>query len=136
MFILDEKEYFNQVGRFNDMLQSYRRMGVLIALDRLGSYHSTLLYLKDLDVDIARYDMHFGKHIDERRYQALLRGLDLSAHCLNVKTWIKMIEDQPSKKIADSIGVNFVQGNYLGTITSLEELGLHAAQEEQNHEIR
>ena len=136
MFILDEKEYFNQIDRFNDMLQSYRRMGVLIALDRLGSYHSTLLYLKDLDVDIVRYDVHFGKHILDKPYQALLRGLDLSAHCLNVKTWIKLIEDQESKKIADSIGVNFVQGNYLGTITPLEDLGLHEAQEEHNHEIR
>ena len=80
--------------------------------------------------------MHFGKHILEKPYQALLRGLDLSAHCLNVKTWIKLIEDQESKKIADSIGVNFVQGNYLGTITTLEDLGLHEAQEENNHEVR
>jgi len=122
MFVLEEKEYFNHVERFNALLQSYRRMGILIALDRLGYYHTTQRYLTELDVDIVRYDAFFGKNIKDKRNQAILRGLDLSAHCLGIKTWIRMIEDKEAAKIADSIGINFAQGNYVGTITSLENL--------------
>jgi EAL domain-containing protein (putative c-di-GMP-specific phosphodiesterase class I)/GGDEF domain-containing protein len=121
MFMLEEREYYNQIHRFNDIVQSYRRMGILVALDHLGGYHTTMLYLKNLDVDVVRYDMHLGKYIKERNSQAILRGLDLSAHCLDVKTWVKMIEDQEGAKTAQDIGINFIQGNYIGTIAPLED---------------
>ena len=65
--------------------------------------------------------MHLGKHIKEQNSQAILRGLDLSAHCLNVKTWVKMIEEPEGAKTAQDIGINFLQGNYIGTIAPLED---------------
>ena len=122
MFMLEEKEYYNQIERFDDLLQSYRRMGILIGLDRFGANHTTLLYLKGIDIDVVRYDMQFGKYIEDKRSQALLRGLDMMAHCLDVKTWIKMIEDEASAKIAESIGIDYIQGNYIGTITPIKDL--------------
>ncbi len=121
IFMLEEREYYNQIHRYKEVLDSYRRMGILIALDRYGSFHTTMMYLKDMNVDIVRYDMHLGKHIKEANSQAILRGLDLSAHCLGVKTWVKMVEDVEAAKIADNIGVDFIQGNYVGNIAPLED---------------
>jgi EAL domain-containing protein (putative c-di-GMP-specific phosphodiesterase class I) len=121
LFMLAEREYHNQIHRYNDILQSYRRMGLLIGLDRLGSHHTTMLYMREMEVDVVRYDMHYGKHIADTRTQALIRGLDLSAHCLGVKSWIKMIEDHSGLQIAEDIGINFVQGNHIGRLASLED---------------
>ena len=122
LFILGENEYYNQIRRYNELLQSYRRMGILIALDRLGIYQTTLLYLKELQVDLVRFDQRYGKQIKEKGYQSLLRGLTISAQQLGVKTWVKMIEDYEAKEIADMVGVDFLQGNYLGKIVPLEVL--------------
>ena len=120
ILILEEKEYYNHARRFNELLQSYRRMGIQIALDRLGSYHTTMLYLRELEVDMVRFDMHYGKHIREPKTQALLRGFNLSIHTLGLKSWIKMIEEREGAEIAASVGVDLVQGNYIGTIAPIE----------------
>ncbi len=120
VLILEEREYYPQTRRFNEMLQSYRRMGIAVALDRLGKNTTTMRYLRELDVDIVRYDMFFGKQLADRKVQALLRGLNLSARELGIKTWIRMIEDEESAKIAASIGVDLLQGNQIGTIAPLE----------------
>jgi EAL domain-containing protein (putative c-di-GMP-specific phosphodiesterase class I)/GGDEF domain-containing protein len=120
ILMLEEKEYYNHTRRFNELLQSYRRMGIMIALDRLGSYHTTMLYLRELEVDMVRYDMHYSKQIREPKTQALLQGFNLSAHTMGLKTWIRMIEDGEEARIAASLGIDLVQGNYIGTISPLE----------------
>lgn len=122
LFILGEQEYYSHTARYNDVLQSYRRMGVLITLDRLGIYQTTLLYLKELHIDIIRFDLHYGKKITDRGYQSILRGLNYSAHYLGVKTWIRMIENDEAKSIAESIGIDYIQGNIIGKIVSIEEI--------------
>jgi diguanylate cyclase (GGDEF)-like protein len=120
ILLLEEKEYYNHTRRFNELLQSYRRMGILIGLDRLGGFHTTMLYLRELEVDMVRYDMHYSKQIKDPKTQALLKGFNLSAHTLGVKTWIRMIEDEEEARIADSVGIDLLQGNYIGTIAPLE----------------
>jgi EAL domain-containing protein (putative c-di-GMP-specific phosphodiesterase class I)/GGDEF domain-containing protein len=122
MFVLGEHQYYNQLTRYNELLQSYRRLGIFIALDRLGTYQTTLLYLKELGVDVVRFDANYGKHIKEEKNRALLRGLVVSAAILGVKSWIRMIEDEESYKIAKSLGIDFIQGNYLGKIAPIEAL--------------
>ena len=122
LFILAEQEYYNQITRYNDMLQSYRRMGILIALDRLGIYQTTLLYLKELDIDLVRFDQRYGKQIEDKGYQGLLRGLNVSAHYLGIKTWIRTIEDSESEMLAESIGIDYIQGKQIGMIAPIEEI--------------
>lgn len=122
MFILGEQEYYSRTRHYNDLLQAYRRMGALIALDRLGIYQTTLLYLKELEVDVVRFDQHYGKKIMDKGYQSLLRGLNISVHYLGMKTWIKMIQNHDAEILAHSIGVDYIQGNSIAKIVPIEEL--------------
>ena len=78
--------------------------------------------LKELEIDIVRFDQHYGKKITDKGYQSLLRGLNLSAHFLGVKTWIRMIEDEEAKLMAESIGVDYIQGKAIGNIVPIEEI--------------
>jgi len=120
MFILSEQEYYYQTDRYNNRIQAYRNSGVLIALDRLGSYHSSMLYLKDLKVDAIRFDPHFGKYITDHGYQGLLRGLLTSIRYLGLTSWVKMIENAEGEAVASSLDIYYIQGNYLGKIVPLE----------------
>jgi len=122
MFILSEREYYYRTDRFNTFIQAYRNMGILIALDNLGSYHSTMLYLKELTVDVIRIDTHFGKNITNKGYQGILRGLLVSIKFLGLKSWIRMIENEEAYDVASSLGIDYIQGNYLGKIAPLEEI--------------
>ncbi len=118
----EEKEYCHQLERFAQQIAHYRKAGYKIGLDRLGGYHTTLLYLKELEVDIVRFDPLYSRNIKKGGYQNILQGLNLSAHLCGAKTWISMIEDFDTDQLAQSLKINYRQGNYLGKILTLDEI--------------
>ncbi|MGB5965053.1 MAG: GGDEF domain-containing protein [Sulfurimonadaceae bacterium] len=122
MFILSENDYYDHPKRYNELLQAYRRLGIFIAIDNFGAFKSSMTFLKDLKVDVLRFDNTYGKHIKEKEYQDIVKGLNVVAQGLGLRSWIRMIEDGSQEKIVSSLGIDFVQGNYLGRIASLEEL--------------
>ncbi len=122
MFILSENDYYDHPKRYNELLQAYRRLGIFIAIDNFGAFKSSMTFLKDLKIDVLRFDNTYGKHITTKEYQDIVKGLNVVAQGLGLRTWIRMIEDKSQEKIVTSLGINFVQGNYLGKIASLEEL--------------
>lgn len=120
--MFEEKEYCYQLERFALQIEHYRKAGYKIAIDRLGGHQTTLLYLKELQVDIVRFDPLYTRHIKESGYQNIIQGLNLSAHLCGAKTWMSMIEDEQSDYLAQSLKINYRQGNYLGRIVALEQL--------------
>ncbi|MBN2781719.1 MAG: GGDEF domain-containing protein [Campylobacterales bacterium] len=114
MFILSEIEYFSNIDRYNTILNSLRELGIYIVLDRLGSLHTSFLYLRDLDVDVVRFDPFYTKDII--KYQNIIEGFNTMAHLKGVKTWMKMVESEDSKKLVKAMGVDYLQGKYLSEL--------------------
>jgi len=122
MFILSENAYYDHPRRYNELLQAYRRLGIFIAIDNFGAFKSSMSFLKELKIDVLRFDNTYGKHIDEPEYQHIVKGLNVVAQGLGLRSWIRMIENEKQEKIVTGLGIDFVQGNYLGRISSLEEI--------------
>lgn len=120
--MFEEKEYSHQIERFAQQIINYRKAGYKIALDRLGGHHTTLLYLKELEIDLVRFDTLYTRHIKEAGYQNIIQGLNLSAHLCGAKTWMSMIEDAGADALVQSLKINCRQGNYLGTILRADQL--------------
>jgi len=122
MFVLSENDYYDHPKRYNEQLQAYRRLGIFIAIDNFGAFKSSMAFLKEIKVDVLRFDNTYGKHIKDLEYQNIVKGLNVVAQGLHLRTWIRMIEDETEEKIVTALGIDFVQGNYLGKISVLEEL--------------
>ena len=120
IIMFDEKEYCHQVKRFKEQIAQYRAVGYKIALDKYGMNHTTMMYLKELDVDFIRFDVLYTRHIREEKYQNILQGLNITAHLCGAATWMHMIEDAESDKIIQGLKVNYRQGNFHGKITIKE----------------
>ncbi|MDX9743382.1 MAG: EAL domain-containing protein, partial [Arcobacteraceae bacterium] len=88
MFMLFENEYFANVDKYNFILKSLKNLGTFIGIDRLGSSHTSFLYLRDLEIDVVRFDSYYTKEI--KKYENIIQGLNLSAHDKKIKTWIKL----------------------------------------------
>ena len=56
--LFEEKEYCHQLDRFAQQIAHYRKAGYKIALDWLGGYHTALLYIKEHEIDLGRFDTH------------------------------------------------------------------------------
>ena len=61
MFILCESEYYSYINKYNAILKKLRDLGILIAIDRFGSLHTSFLYLRELDIDVIRFDSFYIK---------------------------------------------------------------------------
>ncbi len=119
MFILSEQEYYSHISRYNSILNSLRELGVLVAIDRLGSQQTSFLYLRELDIDVVRFDSYYSKEIKDKKNHSIISGFNTMAQEKGIKTWIKNIEDEESLEIAKKININYIQGKYLA---DLEEI--------------
>ena len=121
VFILNETQYYSHIGRYNSILKSLQRIGIKIAIDRLGGIHTSFLYLRDLDIDIVRFDSFYTKDKDNEQHRSIIEGFNLMAHSKGVKRWIKMVENQETLEFAKKIGVNYTQGVYLAPLIKIYE---------------
>ena len=90
-----------------------------MAIDRLGSQQTSFLYLRELDIDVVRFDSYYSKEIKDKKNHSIISGFNTMAQEKGIKTWIKNIEDEESLEIAKKININYIQGKYLA---DLEEI--------------
>lgn len=118
--MFEEKEFCSHIKRFKEQMAQYRAVGYKIGLDKYGMNHTTMMYLKELDVDYVRFDSLYTKHIKEEKYQNIIQGLNITAHLCGAATWMNMIEDEESDKVIQALKINYRQGNLHGKITVKE----------------
>ena len=116
VFLLSELEYYSHIKRYNSILKTFRDMGVLIAIDRLGSIHTSFLYLRELDIDIVRFDSYYTKDITNKKSKDIVDGFNLMAHKKGVKTWIKMVESKEIYDVVKELNIDYIQGKYLASM--------------------
>jgi len=121
VFILSESEYYPRIDKYNSTLQILRDIGIEIVIDRLGSIHTSFLYLRDLDVDMVRFDSYYSKDTNENKHRAVIDGFNKMAHEKGLKTWVKMVENEDMNKISKELGIDYLQGRYLANLENIDE---------------
>jgi len=116
MFIVSEAEYFAYTSKFNTIIQSLKNVGVSIVIDRLGSIHSSFLYLRELKIDFVRFDTYYSHKEKLLENRAIIDGFNLMAHEKGVKSWIKNIEDEATLSLVQELEVDCIQGKYLSAL--------------------
>eukprot|EP01009_Symbiontida_sp_KSa7_P006339 NODE_2564_length_463_cov_500.084541_g2120_i0.p1 GENE.NODE_2564_length_463_cov_500.084541_g2120_i0~~NODE_2564_length_463_cov_500.084541_g2120_i0.p1 ORF type:complete len:138 (-),score=4.28 NODE_2564_length_463_cov_500.084541_g2120_i0:49-438(-) len=121
IFILSELEYYSNIEKYRMSLNSLRAIGVMIAIDRVGSIHSSFLYLRDLDFDIIRFDTYYTKELKSREYDSIIDGFNIMAHKKGIKSWIKNIEDEETLLAAKELNIDYLQGRYLSDLEKIDK---------------
>ncbi len=116
VFLFSENEFYAKTQRFNAILQSYRKLGIELCIDRLGGIHSSFLYLRDLDVDMVRFESSYTKEEFFKVRKEIVKGCGYIAHTKGVKTWVKMIETKEQYELAKAIDIDYIQGKYLSQL--------------------
>jgi len=113
MFVLSEVQYYSYTSRYNSIIKSLKKLGVGIVIDRLGSIHTSFLYLRELDIDVVRFDTYYSNEDKLSTYRSIIDGFNLMAHENGVKTWIKNIEDEETYTLVKKIDIDYIEGKYL-----------------------
>jgi len=120
MFVLSEIEYYSHTNRYKKIIHSLKQEGVLFTIDRLGSIHTSFLYLRELPIDIVRLDTYYSKKGKLQEHYSIVEGFVVMAHQKGVKIWIKNIEDKESYLLAKKLNIDYIQGKYLSQLEKQE----------------
>lgn len=121
VFVLYEMEYYSNSKKYNAIIQTFKKHGVMFAVDRVGSIHSSFLYLRELDIDFIRFDTYYAKYKNMLKNRHILDGFNYMAHKKGMKSWIKNIEDEQSYTLAQDIGIDMLQGRYISDVEKILE---------------
>lgn len=114
VFEVTEGEAFPDLRLFRSILDRYRAEGARVALDDLGSGHTSLSYLTELRPDIVKLDRSLiqGLHTSGPTAR-LVQSLVTYAHDLGIEVVAEGIEQREELEAVQAAGVDFVQGYYL-----------------------
>jgi EAL domain-containing protein (putative c-di-GMP-specific phosphodiesterase class I)/GGDEF domain-containing protein len=116
IFIVCEQEYYSYKGRFNTIINSLKSLNVFVAIDRIGSYHTSFLYLRELDIAMVRFDSYYSNEEKMQEQRGIIEGFNVIAKQKGIKTWIKNLETQNTLTLAEELNIDFLQGKYLAKL--------------------
>ncbi len=85
----------------------------------MGALQTSFLYLRELDIDIVRFDTYYSKEIKDKKNHSILSGFNIMAQEKGIKTWMKNIEDEESLELAKGMNIDYVQGKFLADLQDI-----------------
>ena len=97
------------------LLQELKKMGCRLALDDFGSGMSSFAYLKNLPVDYLKIDGSFVRNMAVAPVDFMtVQSIHNIAAAMGIRTVAEWVEDEATLNLLRDIGVDYVQGNWLG----------------------
>jgi EAL domain-containing protein (putative c-di-GMP-specific phosphodiesterase class I)/GGDEF domain-containing protein len=119
MFVLFEMEYYAHISRYNAIINSLKKYGVRFAIDRVASIHTSFLYLRELNIDVIRFDTYYSRQEKLEKNRSIIEGFNIIAHQKGIKSWIKNIEDKETYRVAKELGIDYLQGKQLSALQEI-----------------
>ena len=114
-FEITENVAIGNMSLAAQFMEQLRALGCLTALDDFGVGYSSFAYLKDLPVDYVKIDGSFVKNIETNAlHRAMVKSMNEVAHAVGKKTVAEFVENERSLVMLREIGVDYVQGYYIG----------------------
>ena len=122
IFEITETSALSNLDSVNLLINQLRQFGCLLALDDFGTGVSTYSYLKRLDIDMIKIDGEFITDITENQInQEIVKSIIHIARLMEISTTAEWVDSEESYRYLKSIGIDSVQGNYLGHPIPAEE---------------
>lgn len=122
-FEITETAAILNLSAASDFITSLKKAGCKFSIDDFGSGLSSFEYLKKLPVDYLKIDGVFVKDIIKDPVDmALVKSINEIGHVMGKQTIAEFVENQEILNELKKIGVDYVQGYYLGMPMLLSEL--------------
>ncbi|MCK9472933.1 EAL domain-containing protein [Sulfurimonas sp.] len=108
----DKIENYEEMKTF---IKEVKKYGCKVAIDDFGSGYSNFSHILELNVDCLKIDSSLVKLITtHENSQTIVKTIINFAKDLNLVTIAEFVEDRESLDLLDKMGVDFIQGYYIG----------------------
>ena len=120
-----------KLERAQVFIDRLRKLGCGFSLDDFGAGLSSFAYLKSFDVDMLKIDGSFVRDITANRIsESMVAAITQVAKVMELQTVAEYVEDEATRELVTSIGVDYAQGHAVGrpipirdALASMEEKG-------------
>lgn len=96
-------------------LERLRATGCCVAIDDFGAGFTSFRNLRDLPIDVIKLDGSYCRNLGSDTENAYFaRTLIEMAHHFGIRTVAEWVETEEDAAILTSLGIDFLQGNFLG----------------------
>ena len=123
MIEIVESEGIENFQEVREFVADMKGRGCKIAIDDFGSGYSNFAYLMELNVDCIKIDGSLIKTMDQDKNSKIITStiLDFSRQ-LEITTVAEFVHNQAVLDYARNMGIDYVQGFYLGEPEPIESL--------------
>ena len=120
MFELTESATISDYKQMNDAIQGLRQKGHAFCLDDIGAGASSLLYIRNFEVDYAKIDGSYIRNIQNNpKNLAFVKTIVNLCHDIGIDVIAEMVETPEEKDILLGLGVGLGQGYLFGRPSSV-----------------
>jgi len=120
-FEITETVAISNLSKATVFINELKNHGCQFALDDFGSGLSSFAYLKNLPVNYLKIDGSFVKDVSRDKIdRAMVESIQQIGEVMKLRTIAEHVEDKETLKVLEEIGVDYVQGYYLGRPEAIE----------------
>ncbi|MEZ8036205.1 bifunctional diguanylate cyclase/phosphodiesterase [Vibrio crassostreae] len=110
-----ETEQIQDYGRLIEVCNHFRDLGVNIIVDDFGSGYSNIDEILKLEPQVIKLDGSLIRNIDtDKKQRKIAQQLVSLCQILNAKTVAEFVHNEQVCRIAEDMGVDYLQGYYFG----------------------
>jgi diguanylate cyclase (GGDEF)-like protein len=114
-FEILESDRVENYEKLNKFIKEMKSHGCKIAIDDFGSGYSNFSHILELNVNYLKIDSSLVKFITkDHNSRIIIKTIVNFASNLNLKTIAEFVEDRESMELLEKMGVDFIQGYYIG----------------------
>lgn len=115
VFEVVESEKISNIEHLESIFTTYKKSGMQVALDDVGSGYSTLDVLEKLQPDFVKVDRSYISFCDtNQENQLFLKNVLEISQKLGIKVLAEGIERAEELEFCREIGIDYAQGYYIG----------------------
>ncbi|MEA3369945.1 MAG: EAL domain-containing protein [Campylobacterota bacterium] len=115
VFEILESDKIGNYAELKEFISRVKKFGCQIAIDDFGSGYSNFSHILELDIDYIKIDASLVKRVaTDKNSKKITATIIQFASSLGVKTIAEFVEDKESLDTLQEMGVDFVQGYYIG----------------------
>jgi len=112
----DRIENYQEIKNF---IKDIKKYGCKVAIDDFGSGYSNFSHILELNVDYLKIDSSLVKFVTtDENSRVVVKTIINFASNLGLKTIAEFVEDKDSLDVLEKMGVDFIQGYYIGKPSS------------------
>jgi len=134
---MSEDNAIKNINQTADVIAALRKYNIKFALDDFGTGISSFSYLKNLPVDYLKIDGNIIKNIaHDTADRAMVAAINQIGKVMNIQTIAKHVENVFTLNQLKEIGIDYVQGYYLGKPKPVNEQIAEIKESVKQHSIR